>query len=101
VKLAGLAQRAIRGAALVTGFVIVEGGDALRAVLTDVYAALGITWDPRTAGAVDALAPGVGTARVEAALLRAVGAGAPLALDDETLALAARLAPAHGAPGGG
>jgi lipoate-protein ligase A len=99
VKLSGLAQRAIRGAALVTGFVIVEGGDALRAVLTDVYAALGIAWDPRTAGALDAVAPGVATADVEAALLRAVGAADPLELDDETLALAGRLEGAHRAPG--
>ena len=98
VKLAGLAQRSIRGAALLTGFVIAEGGPALRALLTDVYAALGLDWDPATAGAADAVAPHVTDAAVEAALVRATGVGAtaePLALDARTLELAHELEPGH------
>jgi lipoate-protein ligase A len=50
VKVAGLAQRSVRGASLVTGMAALEGGDRLRAVLEDVQEALGIAWDPRTAG---------------------------------------------------
>ena len=42
VKLAGTAQRSIRGASLVTAMLIVEGGARLRAALVDVYAALEI-----------------------------------------------------------
>jgi lipoate-protein ligase A len=96
VKLAGLAQRTVRGAALLTGVVVAEGGDALRALLVDVYAALGIAWDPRTAGAADALAPGATAAALERALIGAVAPGAePLALDEATLALAAELESGH------
>jgi len=50
VKLAGISQRVVRGAAWTEGFVIAGGGDRVRAVLVDVYAALGLEWDPATAG---------------------------------------------------
>jgi len=73
VKLAGPAQRSIRGAALWTAFVAVEGGARLRAVLTDVYAALDLRWDPATAGAADDIRPGLSVATVEAALVAALG----------------------------
>lgn len=102
VKVAGLAQRAIRGAALLTGFVVVEGGAELRALLTDVYASLGVGWDPRTAGAADGVAPGLSVLEVESALVRASGADRtrePLALDAGTLALARRLEAGHRTPG--
>lgn len=61
VKLAGIAQRSVLGASLVTAAVAVTGGDRLRAVLTDAYAALGLDWDPRTAGSADLVAPAVST----------------------------------------
>ncbi len=76
VKLAGIAQRSIRGAALTTAVVVVEGGARLRAALVDVYAALGLTWDPATAGALEDVRPGVGAADVEAAVVDALAAGA-------------------------
>jgi octanoyl-[GcvH]:protein N-octanoyltransferase len=66
VKVAGTAQRTIRGASLLAAAVLVQGGDRLRAALVDVYAALGLDWDPRTAGAAEDVAPGV-TARAVAA----------------------------------
>jgi lipoate-protein ligase A len=53
VKVVGVAQRAIRGASLLSAFVIAAGGAAIRAVLTDVYAALELDWDPATAGALE------------------------------------------------
>jgi octanoyl-[GcvH]:protein N-octanoyltransferase len=73
VKLAGPAQRSIRGAALWSSFVAVEGGARLRAVLTDVYAALALDWRPQTAGAAEDVRPGIRAEAVEAALATAVG----------------------------
>ncbi|MCW2928695.1 MAG: lipoate--protein ligase family protein [Thermoleophilia bacterium] len=69
VKVAGVAQRSVRGASLVTAFVAVHGGDALRGVLLPVYAALGRPWDPATAGAADDVAD-VELDDVEAELVR-------------------------------
>ncbi|MGH2929582.1 MAG: lipoyl protein ligase domain-containing protein, partial [Solirubrobacteraceae bacterium] len=37
-KAAGIAQRVIRGASLTTAAIVVRGGEALRAVIADVYA---------------------------------------------------------------
>ena len=63
VKLIGAAQRIIRGAWLLSSVVVVDGAETLRAVLEDVYAALGLEWDPGTVGAVAEEAPGVGVDR--------------------------------------
>src|SRR5262249_21768175 len=98
VKLVGVAQRAIRGAALLTAFVIVGGGDRLRAALTDVYAALDFAWDPSTAGALDDVVPGVTLADVEDAILAARGHDRELTvgtLDEGTLGLAETLVERH------
>ena len=51
-KLIGAAQRIVRGAWLLSTVVVVEPAAALRAVLEDVYAALGLDWDPATTGSV-------------------------------------------------
>jgi len=48
---------------------VVENSVPIRKVLTDSYAALGLEWDPATAGAVHDLVPGVDVAVVEDALL--------------------------------
>jgi lipoate-protein ligase A len=77
VKLAGPAQRSIRGAALWTAFVAVEDGARLRAVLTDVYAALELDWQPSTAGAAEDVRPGVTVAAVQAAVVTALGDPSP------------------------
>jgi lipoate-protein ligase A len=69
VKLAGIAQRLVSRAALVSAVIVAGDGARVRAVLTDVYAALGLDWDPATAGAVDDVAPGVGADDVRGALL--------------------------------
>jgi octanoyl-[GcvH]:protein N-octanoyltransferase len=73
VKVAGTAQRVVRGAALFSAVVLVGGGDAIRAALLDVYAALELDWDPGTAGAIQDVAPNVTPAAVEAALRSTVG----------------------------
>jgi octanoyl-[GcvH]:protein N-octanoyltransferase len=98
LKLVGVAQRAVRGAALLTAFVLVAGGDRLRAALVDVYRALDLKWDPATAGALDDVLPGVSSSAVEQALLAARGRDRDLpaaAIDDRTLQLARALEPRH------
>jgi lipoate-protein ligase A len=92
VKLVGTAQRAVRGAALLGGFVTASGSARLRPVLVDVYAALGLAWDPATLGAVDDEVA-VGVDAVQRAVVSALGTpGEP---DEATLALAASLEPQH------
>lgn len=53
-KVAGIAQRVRKGAALVAGSVTVAEQDPIRAVLTDVYEALGVAFDPASVGSVAA-----------------------------------------------
>jgi len=69
VKLMGVGQRVVRGAAHVGGVIVVRGSERVRAVLGPVYAALGLAFDPATAGAVEDEVAGVGRAEVGAALL--------------------------------
>jgi octanoyl-[GcvH]:protein N-octanoyltransferase len=103
VKLVGIAQRAVRGGALLSAFILVGGGDRLRAVLFDVYRSLEIAWRPATAGALDDVAPGITMATVEAAVLAARSEDRELrpgAVDAATLALARTLQERHRWPGG-
>jgi lipoate-protein ligase A len=93
VKLVGTAQRLVRGAALLGAVIVVRDGAGVRAVLRDVYAALGLEWDDATAGAVDEEVAGVTVDAVEHAVLAAYGDPAPEPLDADTLALARRLEP--------
>jgi octanoyl-[GcvH]:protein N-octanoyltransferase len=98
IKLAGTAQRSIRGASLVTAMVVVEGGARLRAALADVYAALGIAWREQTAGAANDIVGSLAAVDAERALVAALAARERLAageLDGATLALAAELRAAH------
>jgi lipoate-protein ligase A len=69
VKLIGAAERVVKAAWLHSSVVVVDGAPRLRAVLTDVYAALGLDWDPSTTGAAADEAPGTGIEDVRAALL--------------------------------
>jgi octanoyl-[GcvH]:protein N-octanoyltransferase len=93
VKLVGTAQRLVRGAALLGAVIVVRDGGGVRAVLRDVYAALGLEWDDATAGAVDEEVPGVTVDAVERAVLAAYGDPPAEPLDAATLALAHRLEP--------
>ena len=98
LKLAGLGQRMISGGAHVGAVVVATGADRVRDVLVPVYEALGLDWDPATAGAVEDEAPGVGVAAVQDALIEELAKGHDLAeatLDAETLALAESLAERH------
>ncbi len=92
-KLVGTAQRVVRGAWLFSTVVIVEGAGRIRTVLEDVYAALGLDWDPQTVGAVAEEAPGVGLDELEQALLECYAARVtfvPGALSTEILTAAQR-----------
>ncbi len=95
VKLAGLAQRSIRGAALTTAVLVVEHGARLRAVLVDVYAAVGLAWDPATAGAAEDVLPGLVAQDAARAVFAALGRGGPLVasrVEDQLVAQARTLA---------
>lgn len=50
VKVGGIAQRVSRGRALTSAVTVPSGGERIRAVLTDVLAALDFRWEPATAG---------------------------------------------------
>jgi octanoyl-[GcvH]:protein N-octanoyltransferase len=98
VKLAGLGQRLIGGAAFVGGVVVVEGAERVREALVPVYRELGIDWDPGTVGAVADEAAGVGVEDVIEALRVAYAERSEIVegeLDADTLELARRLAPDH------
>ena len=98
IKLAGTAQRSIKGASLVTAMVIVEGSAPLRAALVDVYAALGIDWRPATAGGAADIVRSLTAADVERTLVATLAAHERLTagtLDGSTLALAGELRAAH------
>ncbi len=68
-KLVGSAQRIVRGAWLLATVVVVTGAAAIRPVLDELHAALGISWDPDTAGSVADEEPGAAVADVRRALL--------------------------------
>ena len=59
IKAIGTAQRVVSGAWLFSSSVVVEDPDPIRAVLTDVEAALGIDWDPTTGGSISEIHPEV------------------------------------------
>jgi lipoate-protein ligase A len=71
IKLVGTAQRVVRGGSLLGAVVLVRGGARVRAVLEDVNAALGLAWDPATAGAAEDDVPGLTVDAVERAVLDA------------------------------
>lgn len=59
VKVMGVGQRLVRRAAHIGGVVVVDDGDRIRNVLIPVYRALGLDWDPRTAGSLADRSPGL------------------------------------------
>jgi octanoyl-[GcvH]:protein N-octanoyltransferase len=96
VKLVGTAQRVVRHASLLAASVVVRDAASIREVLRDVYRALELSWDPRTAGGVADEVAGVGVHDVERAVLDAYGLpAAPRALDAATLERARALEPRH------
>ncbi|HSI80223.1 MAG TPA: hypothetical protein VK919_06180 [Solirubrobacterales bacterium] len=98
VKLAGIGQRMIAGAAHIGAVVVVDRGELIREALDPVYRALDVDWDPGTAGSIAAEVGGIGIDEVEAAVIDALGARydlEPADLDPQTLDRAAELEPSH------
>lgn len=83
-KLAGFSQRLIRGAAHVTGLIVIDGPVEVNAVLEPVYDALGLVFDPSATGSVVAEVGGVDHAGLARALIEAF----PASLHEATLPLA-------------
>jgi lipoate-protein ligase A len=101
LKLAGIGQRLVRGAAHTGGVIVVEGADRVRDVLVPVYEALGLQWEPASAGAVSDERPEAGWEAVRDALVAEYAERyelVPAELDEATLALARRHAGEHRAP---
>lgn len=69
VKVMGVGQRLVRKAAHIGGVVVVDDGDRIRDVLIPVYRALGLDWDPRTAGSLADRSPGLTTDLVMESIL--------------------------------
>ena len=98
IKLMGVGQRIIRGAAHVGGVVVVGDSARLRELLVPVYASLKLDFDPGTAGSVEDAVPGIEIEDVRRALLAEFAALRPLesgSLEPSTLALAAELESWH------
>jgi octanoyl-[GcvH]:protein N-octanoyltransferase len=98
-KLVGIGQRLIAGAAHRGAVIVVGGSERIRGVLVPVYDALGLAWDPATAGSIEDELGEVGLDAVEQAIMAELGRRYELrddeGLDETTLALAARLEPEH------
>lgn len=69
VKVMGVGQRLVRGAAHVGGVVVVDDGHRIRDVLIPTYRALHLDWDPRTAGSLADRSPGLTTEHVARAII--------------------------------
>lgn len=71
IKLIGTAQRVVSGGWLFSSVIVVENSQPIRNVLTASYAALGLDWDPATAGAANDLLPHLDVKTVEDAVIEA------------------------------
>jgi len=97
-KLIGAAQRIISGAWLFSTVVVVRGTSPVRAVLEEVYGALGLDWDPASVGSVADELPGATVEQVKAALLAPLAERyglTPAHLTDADLAAARELLDRH------
>jgi octanoyl-[GcvH]:protein N-octanoyltransferase len=94
-KLSGIGQRMISGGAHVGGVLVATDAALVREVLVPVYEALGLEWDPATAGSVDdEVERRVSVTDVEEALVAEVRSRYEVEdadIDEETLRLAERL----------
>lgn len=99
VKLVGTAQRVLPRAWLFSSLVAVGDQDRVRAVLTDVYGALDLPFDPASVGTLQAEV-GIGAEEVLEAVMRAWGVdpGDAVEVDPATLDRARLLEPDHRTP---
>jgi len=81
--------------------VVVTGGDLVRDILVPVYQALGLDWDPATAGALVDEVERLTWEDAEDAVVRQFAARYPLedgAVGEDVIRLAEELRPRHLAP---
>jgi octanoyl-[GcvH]:protein N-octanoyltransferase len=100
-KLMGVGQRLIAGAAHVGGVVVVGGSDRVREVLVPVYEALGLLWDPATAGSLADEDPGITWEDAVEAIVRRFASEHPVeeaSVSPREVALARELMPRHAVP---
>ena len=98
IKLMGVGQRLAKNAAHVGGVVVVSHSKLLRDILEPVYSALGLEWDPNTAGALQDVAPGVTMQEVAGVILdelATIRTPRHTSIERRTMQLAAELAPEH------
>jgi octanoyl-[GcvH]:protein N-octanoyltransferase len=98
VKLAGLGQRIVRGAAHIGVVVVVTDSDAIREALVPVYEALELEWDPETTGAIEDEVAGISLDDAEGAILAELAERYELVeagFDERTLELARELEADH------
>jgi octanoyl-[GcvH]:protein N-octanoyltransferase len=99
-KLMGVGQRVVAGAAHVGGVVVVTSSALGRDVLVPVYRALGLEWDPETAGSLEDEVAGLSWDQAVEALRAAFSKRhdlVPGEVSPAVLALAEQLAPNHAA----
>jgi lipoate-protein ligase A len=98
VKLAGIGQRVVGGGSHTGVVLVLEDEDRINAVLTPVYEALGLDWEPSVTGSVRAEAPSATWASLRDALVTEYTREYDLIeaeLDAETLELAKGLIAEH------
>jgi len=101
VKLVGIGQRLIRGAAHVGGVISVSDGWRIRDVLEPVYGELGLDWTPSTAGAIDDFVSRVSVDSVRRAVIDAFSSRfevAPASMPQAIVQAGLELAPSHISP---
>jgi octanoyl-[GcvH]:protein N-octanoyltransferase len=97
-KLVGIGQRLIAGGAHRGAVIVVGGAEWIREALVPVYEALGLDWDPATAGSIEDEIGEVTLDRVADAILAELGSRYELVeadVDGGTLALAGELEHEH------
>jgi octanoyl-[GcvH]:protein N-octanoyltransferase len=98
-KLVGIGQRIISGGAHLGVVIVVRDSALVREALVPVYEALGLAWDPATAGSVEDELGRIDLDSVEEAILAELERDAPAPvearLDPDTLELAAGLEAEH------
>jgi octanoyl-[GcvH]:protein N-octanoyltransferase len=98
VKLAGIGQRVVGGGSHTGVVLVVEGEDRINDVLTPVYAALDLDWEPSVSGSVRSEAPSATWDAVRDALVTEYAREYELVTDEvdpETLVLAQTLKDEH------
>lgn len=101
VKVAGIGQRLVKGAAHLGGVLVADRGSEVRRILEPVYTELGLEWDPTTAGDVRSFRDSVTAEQIEEAIVARLGNRfrvAPISVPDEVVRAGRSLAQSHLAP---